>query len=47
MTANSAFIARRSEQKRRNQFIRACAVDVMVAVNSDTFYTVTFLCALG
>ncbi|MGD0819225.1 MAG: class I SAM-dependent DNA methyltransferase [Desulfomonilia bacterium] len=44
--ANSASDARGSEQDIRKQLIEACAVDVMVAVGSNFFYTVTLPCTL-
>lgn len=44
--ANSASDARASEQDIRKQLIEACAVDVMVAVGPNTFYTVTLPCTL-
>jgi len=39
--ANSASDARSSEQELRRQLIESCAVDVMVAVGPNMFYTVT------
>jgi type I restriction enzyme M protein len=39
--ANSASDARSSEQELRKQLIEACAVDVMLAVGPNMFYTVT------
>ena len=39
--ANSASDARSSEQELRKQLIEARAVDVMVAVGPNLFYTVT------
>ena len=44
--ANSASDARSSEQEIRKQLIEARAVDVMVAVGSNMFYTVTLPCTL-
>ncbi len=44
--ANSASDARSSEQDLRQQLIEACAVDVMVAVGPNMFYTVTLPCTL-
>lgn len=44
--ANSASDARNSEQELRQQLIQAKAVDVMVAVGSNMFYTVTLPCTL-
>ena len=44
--ANSASDARSSEQKIRKQLIEARAVDVMVAVGPNMFYTVTLPCTL-
>jgi type I restriction enzyme M protein len=44
--ANSASDARSSEQEIRKQLIEACAVDVMVAVGPNMFYTVTLPCTL-
>ena len=44
--ANSASDARGSELEIRRQLIQACAVDVMVAVGSNFFYTVTLPCTL-
>jgi type I restriction enzyme M protein len=44
--ANSASDARGSEQDIRKQIIEARAVDVMVAVGSNFFYTVTLPCTL-
>jgi type I restriction enzyme M protein len=44
--ANSASDARSSEQEIRQQIIQARAVDVMVAVGPNTFYTVTLPCTL-
>ena len=44
--ANSAADARASEQDLRQQLIAARAVDVMVAVGPNTFYTVTLPCTL-
>ena len=44
--ANSASDARGSEQDIRQQLINARAVDVMVAVGSNFFYTVTLPCTL-
>lgn len=44
--ANSASDARGSEQDVRQQLIEAQAVDVMVAVGSNMFYTVTLPCTL-
>ena len=44
--ANSASDARSSEQELRKQLIEARAVDVMVAVGPNTFYTVTLPCTL-
>ena len=44
--ANSAADARGSEQEIRQQLIEACAVDVMVAVGPNMFYTVTLPCTL-
>ena len=44
--ANSASDARSSEQDIRRQLIEARAVDVMVAVGPNTFYTVTLPCTL-
>jgi len=44
--ANSASDARSSEQELRQQLIEARAVDVMVAVGPNSFYTVTLPCTL-
>lgn len=44
--ANSASDARSSEQELRQQLIAAKAVDVMVAVGPNMFYTVTLPCTL-
>jgi type I restriction enzyme M protein len=44
--ANSASDARGSEQDIRRKLIEAQAVDVMVAVGSNMFYTVTLSCTL-
>jgi len=44
--ANSASDARGSEQEIRKQLIESGAVDVMVAVSSNFFYTVTLPCSL-
>ena len=44
--ANSASDARSSEQEIRKQLIEAGAVDVMVAVGPNMFYTVTLPCTL-
>ncbi len=44
--ANSASDARSSEQELRKQLIEARAVDVMVAVGPNLFYTVTLPCTL-
>ena len=44
--ANSASDARSSEQELRRQLIEARAVDVMVAVGPNLFYTVTLPCTL-
>ena len=44
--ANSASDARASEQELRQQLIEARAVDVMVAVGPNMFYTVTLPCML-
>ena len=44
--ANSASDARASEQELRQQLIEAHAVDVMVAVGPNMFYTVTLPCTL-
>jgi type I restriction enzyme M protein len=44
--ANSASDARASEQEIRKQLIQARAVDVMVAVGPNMFYTVTLPCTL-
>lgn len=44
--ANSASDARASEQELRQQLIEAKAVDVMVAVGPNMFYTVTLPCTL-
>jgi type I restriction enzyme M protein len=44
--ANSASDARASEQELRRQLIEAHAVDVMVAVGPNMFYTVTLPCTL-
>ncbi|GAD78624.1 type I restriction-modification system subunit M [Vibrio ezurae] len=44
--ANSASDARGSEQEIRQQLIEDDAVDVMVAVSTNFFYTVTLPCAL-
>jgi type I restriction enzyme M protein len=44
--ANSASDARASEQDIRKQLIQARAVDVMVAVGPNMFYTVTLPCTL-
>jgi type I restriction enzyme M protein len=45
--ANSASDTRASEQELRRQLIEVRAVDVMVAVGPNTFYTVTLPCILG
>ena len=45
--ANSASDARNSEQEIRQQLIESGAVDVMVAVGPNMFYTVTLPCTLG
>jgi len=44
--ANSASDARSTEQDVRQKLIEACAVDVMVAVGPNMFYTVTLPCTL-
>jgi type I restriction enzyme M protein len=44
--ANSASDARSSEQELREKLIKAHAVDVMIAVGPNVFYTVTLPCAL-
>jgi len=44
--ANSASDARASELEIRKQIIQSGAVDVMIAVSSNFFYTVTLPCAL-
>jgi type I restriction enzyme M protein len=44
--ANSASDARSSEQELRQKLIEARAVDVMVAVGPNMFYTVTLPCTL-
>jgi type I restriction enzyme M protein len=44
--ANSACDARQSELDIRKQLIEDCAVDVMVAIGSNFFYTVTLPCTL-
>jgi type I restriction enzyme M protein len=44
--ANSASDARSSEQELRKQLIESRAVDVMVAVGPNVFYTVTLPCTL-
>jgi len=44
--ANSASDARGSELDIRRQLIEACAIDVMIAVGSNFFYTVTLPCTL-
>ena len=44
--ANSASDARSSEQELREKLIKARAVDVMVAVGPNLFYTVTLPCTL-
>lgn len=44
--ANSASDARSSEQEIRQQLIEAGAVDVMIAIGSNFFYTVTLPCSL-
>lgn len=44
--ANSASDARSSEQELRQKLIEASAVDVMVAVGPNMFYTVTLPCTL-
>lgn len=44
--ANSAADARSSEQEIRKQLIQASAVDVVVAVGPNMFYTVTLPCTL-
>lgn len=44
--ANSASDARSSEQEIRKQLIESDAVDVMVSVGSNMFYTVTLPCTL-
>jgi type I restriction enzyme M protein len=44
--ANSASDARSSEQELRQKLIESRAVDVMVAVGSNMFYTVTLPCTL-
>ena len=44
--ANSASDARGSEMEIRKQIIQSGAVDVMVAISSNFFYTVTLPCAL-
>jgi len=45
--ANSASDARSSEQELRRQLIESRAVDVMVAVGPNLFYTVTLPCTSG
>ncbi|WP_415901082.1 N-6 DNA methylase [Neptuniibacter sp. QD48_11] len=44
--ANSASDARASEQEIRQKLIESKAVDVMIAVSSNFFYTVTLPCSL-
>ena len=44
--ANSAADARASELEIRKQIIESCAVDVMVSISSNFFYTVTLPCTL-
>ncbi len=44
--ANSASDARASEQELRQKLIESCAVDVMIAVGPNMFYTVTLPCTL-
>jgi len=44
--ANAASDARSSEQELRKQLIQAHAVDVMIAVGPNMFYTVTLPCTL-
>lgn len=44
--ANSAADARQSEMEIRKQLLRSHAVDVMVAIGSNFFYTVTLPCTL-
>jgi type I restriction enzyme M protein len=44
--ANSASDARQSELEIRRQMIKAGAVDVMIAIGSNFFYTVTLPCTL-
>ena len=44
--ANSAADARASELEIRRQIIESCAVDVMVSISSNFFYTVTLPCTL-
>ena len=44
--ANSASDARSSEQEIRRQLVESGAVDVMVAVGTNMFYTVTLSCTL-
>lgn len=44
--ANSASDARSSEQEIRQQLIQTGAVDVMIAIGSNFFYTVTLPCSL-
>ena len=44
--ANSASDARQSEQDIRRELIEAGAVDVMIAIGSNFFYTVTLPCTL-
>ena len=44
--ANSAADARASELEIRRQIIESHAVDVMVSISSNFFYTVTLPCTL-
>ena len=44
--ANSAADARQSELEIRKQLIEGGAVDVMIAIGSNFFYTVTLPCTL-
>ena len=44
--ANSAADARASELEIRRQIIESCAVDVMVSISNNFFYTVTLPCTL-
>ena len=45
--ANSASDARNSEMEIRRKLIQAHAVDVMVSIGSNFFYTVTLPCKIG